>query len=406
MQRSSRSTVLLTSTVGIALALTGLASYYATTQTVYAYPTVSVPPGTYIPKAFNGVAYHYMQTSEWKHKVSTLISAYSSIGLQLPTTFWIAFFATLVFAAVKRRIGTFPSHWSLIALLALLFPLLYTVTQTPASSRYLNLFTYMVGLSGLMLCIPIFADLSTRVRMISTTFIVVGAILELSLYRPVIGSFRPFWSTVDVSYNREPQPGVIKSGWNGWGEEIFLAGERIAREFRKPGETIHVYSGYFGAWLTTDTSVKVHLGNERRRAVSDKDFYVINRAHYEISYPFPFGIKPLFTIDYNGRTMAWIFRGDQLKDRIMFSVPENQGGFVAELPEYTSVANDPVNMQRSTLRLFEDGVALGPAHAAFDTIRKVGKGHYNHWQNVLFFSASDNTDPRLNGRVYSIGFEK
>jgi hypothetical protein len=56
---------------------------------------------------------------------------------------------------------------------------------------------------------------------------------------------------------------------------------------------------------------------------------------------------------------------------------------------------------RSPLRLFEDGVELGPAHAAHDTIRAAGGGAFNHWGNALYFSASDNTDPAANGRVYT-----
>lgn len=56
---------------------------------------------------------------------------------------------------------------------------------------------------------------------------------------------------------------------------------------------------------------------------------------------------------------------------------------------------------RSPLRLFEDGVELGPAHAADDTIRTVGFGAFSHWGNTLTFSSSDNTDPAANGRTYT-----
>ena len=56
---------------------------------------------------------------------------------------------------------------------------------------------------------------------------------------------------------------------------------------------------------------------------------------------------------------------------------------------------------RSPLRLFEDGVELGPAHAALDTVRTAGGGAFSHWGNALYFSASDNTDPATNGRTYT-----
>lgn len=55
----------------------------------------------------------------------------------------------------------------------------------------------------------------------------------------------------------------------------------------------------------------------------------------------------------------------------------------------------------STLRVFEDGKELGAAHALHATIRGTGKGNFSHWGSSLIFSASDNTDPRRNGRKYT-----
>ncbi len=57
----------------------------------------------------------------------------------------------------------------------------------------------------------------------------------------------------------------------------------------------------------------------------------------------------------------------------------------------------------SELVLLENGRALGPAHAAHAEIRKEGRGRSSHWgARTLWFSASDNTDPRTNGREYKI----
>ena len=55
----------------------------------------------------------------------------------------------------------------------------------------------------------------------------------------------------------------------------------------------------------------------------------------------------------------------------------------------------------SRLRLFEDGRELGPAHSAHDDIRTLGAGHFSHWGNQIYFSSSDNSDPRSNGRRYT-----
>lgn len=55
----------------------------------------------------------------------------------------------------------------------------------------------------------------------------------------------------------------------------------------------------------------------------------------------------------------------------------------------------------STLRVFEDGKELGEAHSLHASIRSTGKGKFSHWGNSLIFSASDNTNPRTNGRTYT-----
>ena len=55
----------------------------------------------------------------------------------------------------------------------------------------------------------------------------------------------------------------------------------------------------------------------------------------------------------------------------------------------------------STLRLYEDGKELGPGHVVHADIRTAGKGRYSHWNTALYFSASDNSDPRTNGRKYT-----
>ncbi len=55
----------------------------------------------------------------------------------------------------------------------------------------------------------------------------------------------------------------------------------------------------------------------------------------------------------------------------------------------------------STLRLFENGVELGPAHSVHADIRNYGLGQFSHWGTELFFSTSDNSNPLTNGRKYT-----
>ena len=52
--------------------------------------------------------------------------------------------------------------------------------------------------------------------------------------------------------------------------------------------------------------------------------------------------------------------------------------------------------------VLEDDRLLGPAHAAHDDIRREGRGRYCHWQNALYWSTSDNSDPNTNGRTYTV----
>jgi len=70
----------------------------------------------------------------------------------------------------------------------------------------------------------------------------------------------------------------------------------------------------------------------------------------------------------------------------------------ASLPNYLPSDTD----SRSRLVLFEDGRPLGPAHAPHVDIRRLGAGRYSHWGSELYFSASDNSDPRSSGRVYHV----
>jgi SAM-dependent methyltransferase len=71
----------------------------------------------------------------------------------------------------------------------------------------------------------------------------------------------------------------------------------------------------------------------------------------------------------------------------------------AKMPD--DMVNDaPDHVTASTLELFEDHLPLGPRHSLHDRIRQLGGGRYSHWNGFLYFSSSDNTDPRHNGRTY------
>ena len=71
--------------------------------------------------------------------------------------------------------------------------------------------------------------------------------------------------------------------------------------------------------------------------------------------------------------------------------------FPYELP--ADAAGSPISSQ---LVLRENGIILGPAHAIHDQIRNSGGGAFSHWNGNLFFSTTNNSDPRENGKIYSI----
>jgi len=74
------------------------------------------------------------------------------------------------------------------------------------------------------------------------------------------------------------------------------------------------------------------------------------------------------------------------------------------LPGLEPIADTVSEPTRSTLLLFEDSKFLESSHSVHDDIRKLGQGRYSHWDQVLFFSTSDGSDPNTNARTYQIIF--
>lgn len=74
--------------------------------------------------------------------------------------------------------------------------------------------------------------------------------------------------------------------------------------------------------------------------------------------------------------------------------------YVALPPSWKEGADDVDHPQRSVAVLLEDGRPLGPAHAVHATIRKNGGGAFSHWLELVYFSTSDGSDPRTNGKEY------
>lgn len=63
---------------------------------------------------------------------------------------------------------------------------------------------------------------------------------------------------------------------------------------------------------------------------------------------------------------------------------------------------DQSKLGSSPAVVFEDDTPLAGANSMHQEIREKGGGRYSVWRGSLYLSTSDNSDPRTNGRVYSI----
>jgi len=81
--------------------------------------------------------------------------------------------------------------------------------------------------------------------------------------------------------------------------------------------------------------------------------------------------------------------------------PENGNCFIASMD--FGEEGDKFSGNRSMIVLFENGKPLGPPRSVHADIREKGGGRYSHWtRETLYFSSSDNTNPRTNGRKYEV----
>ena len=79
----------------------------------------------------------------------------------------------------------------------------------------------------------------------------------------------------------------------------------------------------------------------------------------------------------------------------------SDGGYAYKISEKVADGDNSGSPQKSILKFYEDGVEIGPAHSVHNDIRRQGEGRFSHWGETILFSASDNSDPRTNGRTYS-----
>ncbi|MGM9475680.1 pectate lyase family protein [Pedobacter sp. GSP4] len=104
---------------------------------------------------------------------------------------------------------------------------------------------------------------------------------------------------------------------------------------------------------------------------------------------------------FSGDSSAVLAATSGSTGKLSLSGVKSEGGYAFKISQSIAGGDNSSAKEQSILRLFEDGVELGPAHAVHDDIRNIGKGRFSHWGTTVIFSASDNTDPRTNGRSYT-----
>jgi hypothetical protein len=98
-----------------------------------------------------------------------------------------------------------------------------------------------------------------------------------------------------------------------------------------------------------------------------------------------------------GKVVSSLFRRRH-RSTLTNITPEQGNCWLAHMPAH--LPSDAESGSR--IQVFEDGRMLGPAHVSHNEIRRLGLGRFSHWDAQLYFSTSDNSDPRNNGRRYNV----
>jgi hypothetical protein len=120
-----------------------------------------------------------------------------------------------------------------------------------------------------------------------------------------------------------------------------------------------------------------------------------------------FRLKFLIAVAAVTCMVAWLFfQGLATTKRIQAADIQHQAGVAYSVRinlgwplRYRS--DSDISPTASPTILHEDQQKLGPAHSESNVVESVGRGAYSHSGEQLVFSASDNTDPRANGRTYA-----
>jgi len=291
---------------------------------MYWTPAYPISSGNYLSKCLmNGVIFHFNAPTFFLHTVSFIAFSYASFMNCIPSIY-IIFIAWLIIDMLLKKLKkeSFSKtglriEFQIILIIILFVPLLYGVINIPTDVRYFNMFVFMfIIIMGLKL-FKILLILKPIKSFVLISFFCTSLILEVIMFRPVIGAFMPVWNNPPSEYSNEPLVGEVRAGaWTGWGGGIMLAGDKIKQIAKKDGQNlknIRIYWSYPGEWLDSSSNIKVFQMGKDNRYTKD-DYYIFTRAAIIQEWVlFPEKLKPLFTINYRQHIQTWVFRGDQLK---------------------------------------------------------------------------------------------
>jgi hypothetical protein len=112
-------------------------------------------------------------------------------------------------------------------------------------------------------------------------------------------------------------------------------------------------------------------------------------------YPVPIVAEKSFASSYD-------LRSGIIVDYIPLKQFEPQEGLAwfTPLPQLSHLADSVHNPDHSSVTVMEDSRMIGPSHALHELIRREGKGAFSHWQDGIYLSTTDGSDPNLNGHCY------
>jgi len=98
---------------------------------------------------------------------------------------------------------------------------------------------------------------------------------------------------------------------------------------------------------------------------------------------------------------ARLMQGRLLRLEAGAALHRNGRCFIITVPELDEGDSEAAPAS-SQVRLFENGIELGPAHSPHDRIAENGGGLFSHWGADLYFSSGDSSPPSSNGYDYTV----